>query len=171
MPREPYPFPPHTGFPVRLCPCRKDGGIQGQIKQARIGMYDKSFQRRGHSRSLRNACRTALAAVAAAFLALPAAAQTYANGLTVESIDPDADAVGEGIAHWVENRPDPWKVRAAWLAKAGPHRDAFRKLMRELTGRGHGRPPHKLALRTPHPGIIHSLAIQTYLALKAVVAK
>ena len=81
------------------------------------------------------------------------------------------ESVGECIAHWRANRPDPWKVRAAWLAKAGPHREAFRRLMRELAGRDPGRPPHKLALRTPHPGAVHSLAIQAYLALKSVVAK
>lgn len=80
-------------------------------------------------------------------------------------------SVAEGIAHWAANRPDPWKVRAAWLAKAVPHREAFRRLVRELTGRDPGRPPHKLGLRTPHPGSLHSLAIGAYLALKSVVAK
>ena len=89
----------------------------------------------------------------------------------VRYVESTPAAVGEGIAHWVENRPDPWKVRAAWLAKAAPHREAFRKLMRELTGRDCGRPPHKLALRTPHPGTLHSLAIGTYLALKSIVVK
>ena len=89
----------------------------------------------------------------------------------VRYADSTPESVGEGIAHWREHRPDPWKVRASWLAKAGPHREAFRRLMRELAGRDAGRPPHKLALRTPHPGAVHSLAIQAYLALKAVVAK
>ena len=89
----------------------------------------------------------------------------------VRYVESTPDAVGEGIAHWVANRPNPWKVRAAWLDKAAPHREAFRRLMRELTGRDCGRPPHKLALRTPHPGSLHSLAIQAYLALKAVAAR
>jgi len=89
----------------------------------------------------------------------------------VRYADATPESVGEGIAHWREHRPDPWKVRAAWLAKAVPHREAFRRLMRELAGRDAGRPPHKLSLRTPHPGVVHSLAIQAYLALKSVVAK
>ena len=89
----------------------------------------------------------------------------------VRYVDANPGAVGEGISHWVRERPGPWKVRAAWLAKAAPHREAFRGLMRELTGRGFGRPPHKLGLRTPHPGAVHSLAIQAYLALKSVVAR
>ena len=41
---------------------------------------------------MRNACRTALATVAAALLALPSFAQHYANGLAVESTSPEADA-------------------------------------------------------------------------------
>ena len=31
----------------------------------------------------------------------------------VRYVDSTPDAVGEGIGHWVRNRPDPWKVRAA----------------------------------------------------------
>ena len=89
----------------------------------------------------------------------------------VQYVESTPEAVGEGIAHWRRDRPDPWKVRAAWLAKAAPHREAFRRLMSELTGRDFGRPPHKLALRTPHPGAVHSLAIQAYLALKSIAAK
>ena len=73
-------------------------------------------------------------------------------GEFVKYVESNPEAVGAGIAHWVANRPDPWKVRAAWLAKAAPHRRAFAELMRELTGRAAGRPMHKLGLRTPHPG-------------------
>ncbi|MBQ6011109.1 MAG: hypothetical protein IJL17_21445, partial [Kiritimatiellae bacterium] len=65
-------------------------------------------------------------------------------------------------------RPDPCKVRAAWLAKARPHREAFAQLMRELTGCAHGRPPHKLGLRTPHPAAAYSRAIQAYLWAKGI---
>ena len=89
----------------------------------------------------------------------------------VRYVESTPESVADGIAHWAKERPDPWKVRAAWLAKAAPHREAFRQLMRELTGRDFGRPPHKLALRTPHPGSLHSLAIQSYLALKSIVMK
>ena len=86
----------------------------------------------------------------------------------VRYVDATPDAVGEGIGHWVRNRPDPWKVRAAWLAKARPHREAFGQLMRELTGRAHGHPPHKLGLRTPHPAAAYSRAIQAYLWAKGM---
>ena len=86
----------------------------------------------------------------------------------VRYVDATPDAVGEGIEHWVRNRPAPWKVRAAWLAKARPHREAFGQLMRELTGRAHGRPPHKLGLRTPHPAAAYSRAIQAYLWAKGI---
>ena len=89
----------------------------------------------------------------------------------VEYVASTPEAVGKGISRWVGERPDPWKVRAAWLAKAAPHREKFRALMRELAGRDFGRAPHKLALRTPHPGALHSFAIKSYLALKAIVAK
>ena len=92
-------------------------------------------------------------------------------GEFVQYVDSTPEAVGAGIGHWTRNRPDPWRVRAAWLAKAAPHRAAFAALMRELTGRRCPRPPHKLAIRTPHPGKLHSLAIQSYLAAKAVVAR
>lgn len=84
----------------------------------------------------------------------------------VQYVDAAPDAVGAGIDHWIGNRPDPWKVRAAWLAKATPHREAFVRLMRELTGRAYGRPPHKLGLRTPHPAAAYSRAIQMYLWAK-----
>ena len=86
----------------------------------------------------------------------------------VRYVDSTPDAVGEGVGHWVRNRPDPWKVRAAWLAKARPHREAFAQLMRELTGRAHGHPPHKLGLRTPHPAAAYSRAIQAYLWAKGL---
>lgn len=92
-------------------------------------------------------------------------------GEFVQSVDATPEAVGAGVAHWVRNRPDPWQVRAAWLAKARVHRAAYSGLMRELTGRACPRPPHKLGLRTPHPGFAHSLAIQAYLAARARFAK
>ena len=88
----------------------------------------------------------------------------------VRRVEPTPESVAEGIAHWAAHRPDPWKVRAAFLAKAEPHRERFRELMKELTGRACGRPPHKLGLRTPHPGWAHTRAIQAYLALKACLA-
>ena len=86
----------------------------------------------------------------------------------VRYVESTPDAVGAGVAHWVGNRPDPWKVRAAWLAKARVHREAFVQLMRELTGRTHGRPPHKLGIRTPHPAAAYSHAIQAYLWTKGL---
>ena len=86
----------------------------------------------------------------------------------VRYVDATPDAVGEGVGHWVQNRPDPWKIRSAWLAKARPHREAFGQLMRELTGRAHGHPPHKLGLRTPHPAAAYSRAIQAYLWAKGI---
>lgn len=78
------------------------------------------------------------------------------------------EAVGEGIAHWRAHRPDPWKVRSAWLAKAASHRAAYRELMRELTGRDLGRPPHKLGIRTPHGGAFWTFAFRSYLLLKGM---
>lgn len=78
------------------------------------------------------------------------------------------DAVGAGFDHWTANRPDPRAVRAAWLEKVRPHRAAFRDLMRELTGRAPVRLPHKLGVRTPHPGRLASLAIATRLAWKGL---
>jgi hypothetical protein len=88
----------------------------------------------------------------------------------VKYADATSESVGEAVAHWAANRPDPRKVRSAWLDMAAPHREAYRGLMRELTGRAPGRFPHKLALRTPHPGTVHSLAIRAYLAAKRLVA-
>ena len=89
----------------------------------------------------------------------------------VQSVDSTPESVGLGVEHWVRTRPNPWLVRAAWLEKARPHREAFAALMHELTGRNCSRPPHKLALRTPHPDIFHSFAIQSYLAVKAIITK
>lgn len=89
----------------------------------------------------------------------------------VRSVEATPEAVGAGVAHWVRNRPDPWQVRAAWLAKARVHRAAYAALMRELAGRRVSRPPHKLGLRTPHPGSVLSFAIRSYLALKSVLVK
>lgn len=84
----------------------------------------------------------------------------------VRSVGAAPEAIAEGIAHWAAHRPDPRKVRAAWLAKAAPHRDRFRRLLRELAGRDLGRPQHKLGLRTPHPGLAFTLAIQAWLWTK-----
>ena len=89
----------------------------------------------------------------------------------VKYVDSTPEAVGEGIAHWVSSFPEPWKVREAWLEKARPHREAFQKLMKELTGHACGRPPHKLGLRTPHPGHLYSLGIKFYLLLKGMTGK
>ena len=86
----------------------------------------------------------------------------------MQYVDAAPDAVGAGVEHWVANRPDPWKVRSAWLAKARSHREAFAQLMRELTGRMPGRPPHKLGIRTPHPAATYSRAIQAYLWTKGL---
>lgn len=88
----------------------------------------------------------------------------------VRRVEPAPEAIAEGIAYWGAHRPDPRKVRAAFLAKAAPHREKFRQLMKELTGRNCGRPPHKLGLRTPHPGWMYTRAIQAYLALKGYTA-
>ena len=87
-------------------------------------------------------------------------------GEFVASVGSTPEAVAEGIARWAALRPDPWKVRAAWLEKAAPHRERYRALMKELTGRACGRPPHKLGLRTPRPGLAATLAIQAYLLAK-----
>lgn len=89
----------------------------------------------------------------------------------VRRVEPAPEAIAEGIAHWAAHRPDPWKVRAAFLAKIAPHREKYRQLMKELTGRDCGRPPHKLGLRTPHPGLASTLAIQAYLFAKGLVAR
>ena len=86
-------------------------------------------------------------------------------------VDPTREAVAKGIARWRDERPDPWKIREAWLDMAAPHREKFVRLMKELAGRSFGRPPHKLALRTPHPGALYSRAIASYLAAKSLVAR
>lgn len=57
-------------------------------------MHNSLITRRRHPRGLRNACRTALAAVASLFLAgLPLNAQKYPNGLSADSVDPKTDAI------------------------------------------------------------------------------
>lgn len=76
------------------------------------------------------------------------------------------ESVGEAIEFWKERQPERRLVRAAWLAKAAVHRKAFSQLMRELTGRPCARAPHKLGIRTPHPGVLHSAAIAAYLAFR-----
>ena len=45
------------------------------------------------------------------------------------------------------------------IVGAGNLEGRLRALMRELAGRDPGRPPHKLGLRTPHPGLAHTPAI------------
>ena len=77
----------------------------------------------------------------------------------VASVDAAEDAVGAAVERWRAAPPDPWRVRAAFLARVEPHRAAWRELMRELAGRAPGRPPHKLGIRTPHPGRAHTFAI------------
>jgi len=87
----------------------------------------------------------------------------------VKYVDANENGVGGGIAHWSANVPDPQEVRAAWLDKVAPMRAEYAELMRELTGRRTvPRFPHKLAIRTPRPGRLYSLAFQVYLALKEV---
>jgi len=86
----------------------------------------------------------------------------------VQSVGASPEAVAEGIAHWAAHRPDPWKVRAAFLAKASEHRARFRQLVVELTGRDCGRPPHKFGLRTSHAGGLSTLAVQAYLAVQGM---
>ncbi len=87
----------------------------------------------------------------------------------VRSVEATPEAIGEGVAYWVANPPDPQEVRTAWLQKAQPHRQAYEELMRELTGgRGIPRFPHRLGLRTPHGCGLYSRAIQLYLAMKGL---
>lgn len=89
----------------------------------------------------------------------------------VRYVESNQESVAEGIDHWKRNRPDPWRVRAAWLAKAAPHRAAWRELMHELTGRPCARPPHKLALRTSHSHVAYSIAVCAYLALRSLTVR
>lgn len=99
-------------------------------------MYDKDFQRRGHTRSLRSACRAALGIAAALLLAvLPARAQRYANGLAEESTDPEADR--QVIArmqtymdriHSKEHRPTVALVLSGGGAKGAAHVGVLRYL-------------------------------------------
>ena len=89
----------------------------------------------------------------------------------VASVDAAEDAVGAAVERWRAAPPDPWRVRAAFLARVGPHRAAWRELMRELTGRTPGRPPHKLGIRTPHPGRAHTLAIALLNRLAALAPR
>lgn len=88
----------------------------------------------------------------------------------VKNVEANPEAIAEGIAFWVANPPDPDKIRAAWLDKAKPHREAFHKLMRELTGRTFPI-PHKLGIRTPHPGRVYSLVIQCYLMFRSLTSR
>ena len=100
--------------------------------------------------------------------ALGGRSELYPDGF-VASVEATPDAVGAGVERWLSAPPDPWRVRAAWLAKARPHREAFRALMRELTGREQGRPPHRLGLWTPHPGAVYTLAIAAFNRFAAVI--
>ncbi len=88
----------------------------------------------------------------------------------VKEVEANPEAIAEGIAYWAANPPDPDKVRAAWLDKAKPHREAFHKLMQELTGRSFPI-PHKLGIRTPHPGQAYSIAIKFYLFVKSLASR
>ena len=56
-------------------------------------MHNPFVKRRGHSGGLRNAGRAALAAIAVILSVQYARAQTYPNGLSADSVNPDADAV------------------------------------------------------------------------------
>ena len=88
----------------------------------------------------------------------------------VKVVEPNPEAIAEGIAYWAANPPDPDKVRAAWLDKVKPYRDEFLKLMFELTGRSFPI-PHKLGIRTPHPGQAYSIAIKFYLFVKSWLSR
>lgn len=55
-------------------------------------MYHKSFEGRGYTRGLRNACRAALAALAVLVSAPASFSQSYPNSLSTDSVDPAADA-------------------------------------------------------------------------------
>ena len=97
-------------------------------------MYNQSLQRRGYPRRLRNACRTALAAVAL-LLALPSAAQEYDNGLAIDSIDPagDAAAIARMRArmdsiHRTQHRPTVGLVLSGGGAKGSAHAGVIRYL-------------------------------------------
>ena len=88
----------------------------------------------------------------------------------VKFVDATTDAVGAGVEYWATHPTDPARIRAAWLAKAEPHRAEYRKLMRDLTGKT-PTPIHKLGLRTPHPGGLYSHAIRMYLAIQKLRLK
>ena len=87
----------------------------------------------------------------------------------VKYADPTQASVGEAIEYWRDNVPDPRAVREAWLAKARPMRETYRELMKELCGRDcGGKFPHKLGIRTPHPGAAFSIAAAAWLAVKRI---
>ena len=84
---------------------------------------------------MRNACRTALAAVAAFLLVLPAAAQSYPNGLAADSIDPAADAAiiarmrkHMDKIHSEQHRPTVGLVLSGGGAKGAAHVGVLRYL-------------------------------------------
>ena len=89
----------------------------------------------------------------------------------VATAEASEDAVGAAVERWRAAPPDPWRVREAFLARVEPHRAAWRELMRELAGRAPGRPPHKLGIRTPHPGRAHTLAISLLNRLAALAPR
>lgn len=75
-------------------------------------MHDTNIQRRRHPRRLRNACRSTFAALAFLASASLSYAQSYPNGLNVDSVHPDVDAafIGQMRArmdsiHRSEHRP------------------------------------------------------------------
>ena len=57
------------------------------------------------------------------------------------------------------------------IVGAGNLEGRLRALMRELAGRAPGRPPHKLGLRTPHPGALHTRAIQAVNLVRALLPR
>lgn len=98
-------------------------------------MYDQSIQRRRHPRSLRNAGRSALAAVTLLLAAAPAFAQNYPNGLSTDSVDPAADAQYiKKLRHHldsvrrVENRPTVALVLSGGGAKGAAQVGALKYL-------------------------------------------
>ncbi|MBR0029094.1 MAG: patatin-like phospholipase family protein [Bacteroidales bacterium] len=104
-------------------------------------MHDKSFERRGHTRCLRNACRSAFAAIAALLLSPALWAQSqqartpHPNGLSVDSLDPAGDAVAIArmrermdSIHINQHRPTVALVLSGGGAKGAAHVGVLRYL-------------------------------------------
>ena len=89
----------------------------------------------------------------------------------VKYADSTPESIAECVDYWGANRPDPKAVRIAWLEKVRPHREAYKKLMLELTGKEHHSFPHKLGIRNNHPGNLYSIAVKMYLATKNFFSK